>query len=121
LQKAANPESDIDLITNGIKGMMQVENKNIIKDLTSKKLWSELKVPEEIIKGLALLEFTRPSLIQSYSLPHIDENRTKNFVFQSLNGSGKTGAFIVPSLMRVDSNLPQIQVLVLANTRELTR
>ena len=38
-----------------------------------------------------------------------------------MNGSGKTGAFVVPSLMRVDSALPKIQVIILAYSRELIR
>jgi len=40
-------------------------------------------------------------------------------MYQSLNGSGKTGAFIVPAIMRVDPRTPKIQVLIFGNTREL--
>ena len=44
-----------------------------------------------------------------------------SFVFQAINGSGKTGAFAVASLMRVDVSVDKIQVVILANTRELIR
>ena len=91
-------------------------------DLTSsKQTWITLGVPEEIQKGLKLLAYQKPSLIQSFAIPHILKDQSTNFVFQSLNGSGKTGSFIVPSLMRVDTKIAKIQVLILANTRELIR
>ena len=48
-------------------------------------------------------------------------NRDKNFAFQAMNGSGKTGAFVIPSLMNVDINVPKIQIIILAYSRELIR
>lgn len=42
-------------------------------------------------------------------------------LFQAINGSGKTLAFGIPALMRVDQSDPNIQVLIMANTRELLR
>jgi superfamily II DNA/RNA helicase len=44
-----------------------------------------------------------------------------NFLFQAINGSGKTGAYGVPSLMKVDKAIKKTQVIILANTRELIR
>jgi superfamily II DNA/RNA helicase len=38
-----------------------------------------------------------------------------------MNGSGKTLAFGVPSLLRVDATIPKVQVFIIANTRELIR
>jgi len=38
---------------------------------------------------------------------------------QSKNGTGKTGAFVVGSVLRVDETLPKTQVLVIAHTCEL--
>lgn len=46
---------------------------------------------------------------------------TTNFLFQAINGSGKTGSYAVPSLMKVDKSLNKVQVIILANTRELIR
>ena len=45
----------------------------------------------------------------------------ENFVFQSMNGSGKTGAFGIPAVMSVDVSNKEVQVLVIANSRELIR
>ena len=39
---------------------------------------------------------------------------------QSKNGSGKTGAFVIGSLLRLDRKDPNIQVIVLCHTRELS-
>jgi len=63
----------------------------------------------------------KPSLIQGASIPKVLENDTDNFVFQAINGSGKTGAFAVAALMKVDVSIDKVQVLILANTRELIR
>ena len=38
-----------------------------------------------------------------------------------MNGSGKTGAFVVPSLMRIDPSVLKVQVIILAYSRELIR
>lgn len=88
--------------------------------MTSKKnTWETLNVPDDIKKGLIELNHTNPSIIQSASMPTIQNNQTTNYFFQSPNGSGKTGAFLVPSLLRVDRTNPKIQVLILAHTKDL--
>jgi superfamily II DNA/RNA helicase len=46
---------------------------------------------------------------------------TTNFVFQAINGSGKTLSFGIPSIMKVDTKIDNIQIVILANTRELIR
>jgi len=51
----------------------------------------------------------------------IMDDRSKNFLFQALNGSGKTLSFGVPAIMRVDPEIKKVQVLIIANTRELIR
>jgi len=79
--KDAGVDADIVEITNGIKGMMQVEGKTIVQNLLSEKSWADLSVPEDIIRGLRLLEYTKPSLIQSRAIPLIASEPTTNFVF----------------------------------------
>jgi ATP-dependent RNA helicase DDX6/DHH1 len=49
------------------------------------------------------------------------EDRGKHFMFQAINGSGKTLAFSIPSILTVDPTSPTIQVIIIANTRELIR
>lgn len=44
-----------------------------------------------------------------------------NFVFQAINGSGKTLSFGIPCIMKVDVQINFIQIIILVNTRELMR
>jgi len=49
-----------------------------------------------------------------------DENgEYEDLIAQSKNGSGKTGAFTIGSLLRVDPTIKKTQVIVLGHTREL--
>lgn len=91
-------------------------------DFQSKKqTWDTLKVPKELQAGLSLMAYKRPSIIQSVSIPNVMDKPDTNFLFQAINGSGKTGAYGVPSLMKVDKSIQKTQVIILANTRELIR
>jgi len=44
-------------------------------------------------------------MIQAVSIPKILQNPNENFLFQSENGSGKTGAFGIPAIFRVDQSI----------------
>lgn len=55
--------------------------------------------------------------VQAKAIPYILAER--DLMVQSRTGSGKTGAFILPILMRVDPGLARCQALVLVPTREL--
>ena len=39
----------------------------------------------------------------------------------AMNGSGKTGAFVIPALLNVDPNVQKVQVIIMAYSRELIR
>ena len=89
--------------------MMEEGTKNQIVNLDSKKAtWESMNIPANIINNLMQLSFTKPSIIQALSIPKVLADQTENFVFQALNGSGKTGAFAIPSLMRVDTSVNKI-------------
>lgn len=57
--------------------------------------------------------------VQSKTIPYILKNR--DVMVQSRTGSGKTGAFLLPLLQRLDPNLKSCQALILVPTRELAR
>lgn len=65
--------------------------------------------------------FLKPSKIQAATIPLATNPPYENLIVQAPAGSGKTGAFAVTTLMRVDTNMPPdiIQVMVVVNTREL--
>jgi ATP-dependent RNA helicase DeaD len=57
--------------------------------------------------------------VQARAIPYLLAGR--DLLVQSRTGSGKTGAFILPILDRIDPAQPTCQALVLAPTRELAR
>ena len=67
------------------------------------------------------MNFLKPSKIQERALPLLMRNPPQNFIGQSQSGTGKTAAFTLNILSRVDLSSQQPQALVLAPTRELAR
>ena len=82
-----------------------------------KKLFSELELSPEILKAVAKMGFEEASPIQSEAIPPLMAGR--DVVGQSQTGSGKTAAFAIPAIERVDAKLAETQVLILCPTREL--
>jgi ATP-independent RNA helicase DbpA len=72
---------------------------------------------------LAELGYSSPTPIQAQSLPHLLQGR--DLIGQSATGSGKTAAYTLPLLERLDSDCPDLQrqrglqALILCPTREL--
>ncbi|PIA64933.1 hypothetical protein AQUCO_00100416v1 [Aquilegia coerulea] len=82
--------------------------------------FEDLNLSPELLKGLYIeMKFTRPSKIQSISLPMILTPPYKDLVAQAHNGSGKTTCFVLGMLSRVDPNLKEVQALCICPTREL--
>src|SRR5258708_37187951 len=92
-------------------------NKNSNKTLMTAKLFSELGLSPEILKAIDKLGFEQASPIQAEAIPVLLQGH--DAVAQSQTGSGKTVAFAVPALEKVDPNLRVVQVLILCPTREL--
>ena len=67
------------------------------------------------------MNFRKPSKIQERALPLLLKNPPQNLIGQSQSGTGKTAAFVLNMLSRVDLTTKQPQALVLAPTRELAR
>jgi ATP-dependent RNA helicase DeaD len=82
-----------------------------------KKSFAELGLPPELLKAVAQMGFEEASHIQSQAIPALLAG--SDVVGQSQTGSGKTAAFALPAIERVDVNLRSPQVLILCPTREL--
>eukprot|EP00350_Pseudokeronopsis_sp_OXSARD2_P006430 CAMPEP_0170556204 /NCGR_PEP_ID=MMETSP0211-20121228/15766_1 /TAXON_ID=311385 /ORGANISM="Pseudokeronopsis sp., Strain OXSARD2" /LENGTH=398 /DNA_ID=CAMNT_0010866391 /DNA_START=12 /DNA_END=1208 /DNA_ORIENTATION=- len=67
--------------------------------------------------GIYEMEFEMPSPIQEETIPLAIQG--KNIIARAKNGTGKTGAYSIPLIQRVDCSKNQIQALVLVPTREL--
>jgi ATP-dependent RNA helicase DeaD len=79
--------------------------------------FSELGLPEPIIQVLTEIGYEEPSPIQAESIPSLLEGN--DLLGQAQTGTGKTAAFALPLLSRIDLKKSKPQVLVLAPTREL--
>jgi ATP-dependent RNA helicase DDX19/DBP5 len=68
------------------------------------------------------MHFTKPSKIQEKALPLLLRDPPQNMIAQSQSGTGKTAAFVLTILSRLDMTKPnKPQALCLAPSRELAR
>src|ERR1051326_4471798 len=81
------------------------------------KLFSELGLSPELLKAIDKLGFEQAAPIQAEAIPVLMQGR--DVVGQSQTGSGKTAAFVVPAIEKVDAGQRTVQVLILCPTREL--
>ncbi|MFK8049055.1 MAG: DEAD/DEAH box helicase [Halioglobus sp.] len=79
--------------------------------------FSQLNLPATVQKALDEVGYETPSAIQAQTIPHMLEGA--DLLGQAQTGTGKTAAFAVPILARLDLKQKTPQVLVLAPTREL--
>ena len=81
--------------------------------------FAELPLRSETIEALHAHGFLAPFAIQEMVLPIALADG--DVIGQAKTGTGKTLAFGIPSIMRVDPSIEGVQVLIIANTRELIR
>ncbi len=79
--------------------------------------FAALSLSAPLLQALTDVGYEAPSPIQAATIPPLMEGR--DLVGQAQTGTGKTAAFALPVLNRIDTTLPQTQALVLAPTREL--
>jgi ATP-dependent RNA helicase DDX19/DBP5 len=89
--------------------------------LYSIKEFKDLNLTEELQKGLLNMNFHKPSKIQERALPLLMSDPPQNLIGQSQSGTGKTAAFTLNILSRVNLTDPSPQALILAPSRELAR
>ncbi|PVU93080.1 hypothetical protein BB561_003482 [Smittium simulii] len=89
--------------------------------LYSAKTFEELGLHPDLLKGIYDLKFIKPSKIQEKALPLLLSNPPKNMIGQSQSGTGKTAAFVLTMLSRIDYSLNEPQAVCLGPSRELVR
>lgn len=82
-----------------------------------KRPFDQLGLSADLLKAVAKMGFEEASPIQTAVIPAI--LRGRDVVGQSSTGSGKTAAFAIPAIERVDPKVRAAQVLILCPTREL--
>ena len=80
-------------------------------------MFSELKLSESVLKALEIKGFVIPTDIQTQCIPLIVDG--KDVVGRSKTGSGKTFAFGLPAIDKVDVTVSGIEVIAICPTREL--
>ena len=79
--------------------------------------FADFELKDELLKAVGDLGYETPSPIQLKTIPLLLEG--SDIVGQAQTGTGKTAAFALPALQRIDTQTSKIQVLVLTPTREL--
>ncbi|MDJ0808390.1 MAG: DEAD/DEAH box helicase [Gammaproteobacteria bacterium] len=79
--------------------------------------FASLQLSANVLSATQELGYEAPTPIQAECIPHLLEGR--DLLGQAQTGTGKTAAFALPLLSRIDVSLNKPQVLVLAPTREL--
>jgi ATP-dependent RNA helicase DeaD len=85
--------------------------------MSSTPSFSELALSEPVLQALADVGYESPSPIQAATIPVLLSG--KDMLGQAQTGTGKTAAFALPALTRIDLAGREPQVLVLVPTREL--
>ena len=79
--------------------------------------FQDLGLPDTLLQSISDLGYETASPIQAQAIPSLLKGR--DVLGQAQTGTGKTAAFALPILARVDTKSTATQVLVLAPTREL--
>ncbi|MFN6037958.1 MAG: DEAD/DEAH box helicase, partial [Bacteroidota bacterium] len=80
--------------------------------------FNQLGLSEDLQKAVADLGFENPTPIQERTIPSL-LNENKDIVALAQTGTGKTAAFGLPLLGKINVNSKKTQALILAPTREL--
>lgn len=125
---ASNPEEEkpgvnSDLIQSTFEVTVTLADQQLDPNspLYSAKTFEELGLQADLLKGIYDMGFSKPSKIQERALPLLLSNPPTNMIGQSQSGTGKTAAFVLTMLSRVDFSLNKPQALCLAPSRELAR
>ncbi|TRW89683.1 DEAD/DEAH box helicase [Candidatus Methylobacter oryzae] len=86
-------------------------------DVSTLPSFRDLALIEPVLRALNDVGYETPSPIQAQTIPLILKG--KDVLGQAQTGTGKTAAFALPILSRIDIKQKDPQVLVLAPTREL--
>ena len=98
---------------------IEIERRNPKSPLYSVKSFEALNLKPQLLKGVYGMGFSAPSKIQETALPTLLADPPQNMIAQSQSGTGKTAAFVLAMLSRVDTSKSYPQVLCLSPTYEL--
>jgi len=80
--------------------------------------WDELEIKNQLLRGIYANGFENPSPIQRKAIVPIIKGH--DVIAQAQSGTGKTACFTIAGLEVVDTELSQVQLIILSPTRELS-
>ena len=80
--------------------------------------FESLGLPEEVLRAVKEMGFEKPTEVQEEAIPQILSS-DRDLVALAQTGTGKTAAFSLPLLKKIDSKNRKTQVIILSPTREL--
>ncbi len=86
--------------------------------MRSMETFQDIGLKEELVQAVQALGFVKPSPIQQQAIPLL-VNETTDIIALAQTGTGKTAAFGLPLLHKIDPKVEGVQALVLSPTREL--
>ena len=92
----------------------KTENNDSAKDAVG---FDTLGLPENLLSAITSIGFTSATDIQAQTIPPLLAN--KDVLGEAQTGTGKTAAFGLPALAKIDTSIKKPQLMVLAPTREL--
>ncbi|KIH93898.1 ATP-dependent RNA helicase DDX6/DHH1 [Sporothrix brasiliensis 5110] len=97
----------------------QRDNRQQTEDVTNTKglEFEEFNLKRNLLMGIFEAGFEKPSPIQEESIPVALTGR--DILARAKNGTGKTAAFVIPALEKINPKISKIQCLILVPTREL--
>jgi translation initiation factor 4A len=81
--------------------------------------WDQLNLPVDLLRGIYAYGFESPSDIQKKAILPIISGR--DTIAQAQSGSGKTGAFSIATLHKIDLTKNVVQAIIIVPTHELAK
>ena len=97
------------------EGMINEESREAVQDAGIETILPMLD--ERIVKAIQDMGFEKLSPIQEQTIPYLLQG--EDIIGQAQTGTGKTAAFGIPAIQKVDPELRKLQTIILCPTREL--
>lgn len=86
--------------------------------MTNYETFDDMNLNDNLLRGIYSHGFEKPSNIQKKSINILSSG--KDLIAQSQSGTGKTGAFVIGCLNKINEDNKNLQILILSPTRELS-
>jgi ATP-dependent RNA helicase DeaD len=97
---------------------IQIRRENLGRRKNKKMSFMDL-LSEKMNQTAATMGYDQPTPIQTKAIPAVMEGR--DIIGQAQTGTGKTAAFAMPILEKIDTSSHEVQALILCPTRELAQ